>query len=445
MYWIIIILASPNSKSHMKKVVFYSLFFFIAILFCSNETIAQQNFIEGYIITLKKDTVKGTIDYREWTLNPTSIHFKDNTGKMSILKPDDISAFDILSKDHYISSHVSLDLSSFEIKDLMEHKAPKIVKDTSLFLVTLVKGKASLYYLKDQNDREHFYVSKDGNSLIELILKKSYKSTSEDRTEPHGYISTVKLYKGQLIVLFDDCPSIKTKIDNLDYSITSIQTLIIDYNKCQHSTIDFEKKVELIKCKFGLLAGPTLTKISFRGGSDDLTDVKMSDCYSFLAGVSFHVIFPRERSQWILVNEIIYKPYKNSASTMSTSMFGDQYNKSFSFNMGYLKLYNLLRYQYPEWKIKPFIDFGMSNGYAIQSSHSKTVVQTAFGTGTKRITTGPAIADARLYEFGLAGGIGASIWKINGEIRYEWAQGMSPQTGFAGPEDTIYLVISYLF
>ena len=54
----------------MKKVVFYSLFFFLAILFNSNETIAQKNFIEGYIITLKKDTVKGTIDYREWNLNP---------------------------------------------------------------------------------------------------------------------------------------------------------------------------------------------------------------------------------------------------------------------------------------------------------------------------------------------------------------------------------------
>ncbi|MGA3012935.1 MAG: hypothetical protein ABSD71_02750 [Bacteroidales bacterium] len=429
----------------MKKAAFYSILFFFFILFNSNELVAQENFIEGYIITLKKDTVKGTIDYREWNLNPISIHFKDNMGKMSILKPDDISGFVVPPKDIYVSSHVSLDLSSLEPKDLIAHKEPKIVKDTALFLLTVVKGRASLFYMKDHNNREHYYVSKDGAPLIELLLKKSYLNTSEGTTLHHNYVATVELFKGQLIVLFNDCPSLNTKINNSDYSIISLRSLVINYNECQHSTIDFVKKEETVKCKFGLLAGPTLTKISFRGGSDDLTDVKMSDCYSFLAGVSFHVIFPRERAKWILVDELVYKPYNNSATSSSISMFGDQYNKSFSFNMGYLKLYTLLRYQYPEWKIKPFIDFGMSNGYAILSSHSKTVVQTSFGTGTKRITTGPAIADAKLYEFGITGGIGASIWKINGEIRYEWAQGMSPQTGFAGPEDTIYLVVSYMF
>ena len=236
----------------MKKILFYSLCFFITILFTSNETFAQKNFIEGYIITLKKDTVKGTIDYREWNLNPSSIHFIDATGKKSTFKPDDISGFYVPPKDLYISSHVSIDLSSIEPKDLIEHKDPKIVKDTALFLLTVVKGKASLYYMKDHNNREHYYVSKDGNPLIELLIKKNYMDNYDGNTMNHNYLATVELFKGQLILLFDDCPSLKRNINNSEYLYSSIRSLVIKYNECQHSSIDFVKKEEPIKFKFGV-------------------------------------------------------------------------------------------------------------------------------------------------------------------------------------------------
>ena len=406
---------------------------------------AQKNFIEGYIITLKKDTLKGLVDYREWNLNPTLIHFTDAAGNKNIFRPDDIAGFFIPPKDYYISSHVSLDLSSFQTKDLMEYEEPKLVRDTALFLMTLVKGEASLYYLNDRNNREHYYVSKAGAPLVELLLKKSYIKSSEGHTETHAYVATVKLFKGQLIVLFNDCPELKEKINNVTYSSESLIRLLTVYNNCIHSTMEFVKKEEPIKFKFGLLAGLTLTKISFKGGSNDLTDVKMSNCYSFLAGVSFQIIFPRERAQWILENELDYKPYNNSASISELSWTGDKYDKKFSFHMGYLKLYTLLRYQYPKWKIRPFADFGMSNGYAIQSSDTKTVVITYMGNNDKNTTTGPAIKDPKLYEFGILGGIGISWWKISGEVRYEWAQGMASQSGFSGSENTIYFVASFLF
>jgi hypothetical protein len=291
-----------------------------------------------------------------------------------------------------------------------------------------VKGEASLYYFNDRNNREHYYVSKAGAPLVELLLKKSYIKSSEDHTESHGYVATVELFKGQLIVLFNDCPELKEKINNSNYSSASLIALLTVYNNCMHSTIEFVKKEEPIKFKFGLLAGPTLTKISFRGGADDLTGVKMSDCYSFLAGVSFQI-----------------KPYDNKAATSELSWINDKYDRNFSFNMGYLKLYTLLRYQYPKWKIRPFADFGMSNGYAIQSSDTKTVVITYAGTNDKMTTTGPAIKNPKLYEFGILGGVGVSWWKISGEVRYEWAQGMSSQFGFSGPENTMYFVVSFLF
>jgi hypothetical protein len=426
----------------MKNVVIYSFLFFLFILFNSDKLFAQKNFIEGYIITLKKDTLKGTIDNREWNLNPSSIQFIGADGKKSTFKPDDISGFFVPPKDLYISSHVSIDLSSLEPKDLVEHKAPKAVKDTALFLLTVVKGKASLYYMKDHNNREHYYVSKDDASLIELLIKKSYMDNYDGNTMNHNYLATVELFKGQLILLFEDCPSLKRNINNSEYLYSNIRSLVIKYNECQHSSIDFVKRQEPIKCKFGLLAGPTLTKVSYKGGNDYLTGAKMSDCYDFLAGVSCYIIFPRGLSQWVLVNELIYKPYSNSGSIKGITQDFGSYYATFSFDMAYLKINNLLRYQIPKWKVRPFADLGISNGYAVKSSNSR-VVQTSLWTTT--ITRGKAIENPRLYEFGVTGGLGISWWKFNGELRYEWADGMSPFAALHGYENSIYFIIGFLF
>jgi len=429
--------------SNMKKIILHLLLGFLIVLFNLSRVSAQKNEIDGFIITLKNDTLKGTIDYRQWNINPGSINFKDTKGNESIFHPDDISGFFILSKDHYISSHVSLDLSSFQIKDIMEYQEPKMVKDTCVFLLTLVKGKASLYYLKDRNDREHFYISKDKAPLVELLVKKNYRTTSEGSTVPHGYVATTEIYKGQLIVLFDDCPSLKEKINSLTYSTASLCSLLISYNKCQNSTIEYVKKEDQTKVKFGLLIGPTLTNISFSGGDFDLTGTKMTACYSFLAGVSLHLIFPRSQAQWSMVNELVYKPYSNSGTKTYTNIQGARFDYTFSFNMAYVKLYTMARYQYANWKVHPFAEIGMSNGYAVKSVNTVTQVKT-FGS-TVTTTTGQAIENPKLYEFGILGGIGVSWWKISGEFRYEWAQGMSSYTSLTGPENTIFMVFSFLF
>ena len=222
-----------------------------------------------------------------------------------------------------------------------------------------------------------------------------------------------------------------------------MQAVVVRYNQCRKSTIEFVKKEEQVKIKFGLLVGATLTKVTFKGAGDDLIGMKMTDSYSFLAGVSLHLIFPLERAQWSLLNEFVYKSYSNSGTSSETTWNKVKYDRTFSFNVAYLKLYTVLRYQYPQWKVRPFADFGISNGYAIQSKNTKTVTETFQGKVTT--TTGPAIPDPKLYEFGILGGIGVSWWKISGEVRYEWAQGMSPFSEMKGYENTFSLVVSYLF
>ena len=262
---------------------------------------------------------------------------------------------------------------------------------------------------------------------------------------PKGYVSTIELFKGQLIVLLNDCPSLKPRIDRSEYTISGLRSIIIQYNQCQHASSEYIKTEEPIKFKFGIVAGPTLIMVHYNGGGDYLTGVKMTNCYDYLAGISFHVIFPRERAQWSLVNEIIYKPFSNTGSTQGTTPDYDRYRATFSFDMGYLKLNTLLRYEYPKGKIHPFADFGMSNGYAIKSKNSRTVDYLSWPTYSESITTEPALNGPRLYEFGILGGLGITFWKMSGELRYEWADGMSPYTSLHGYENSLCFILEFRF
>jgi hypothetical protein len=228
---------------------------------------------------------------------------------------------------------------------------------------------------------------------------------------------------------------------------------VIRYNECINSPVEFVKKEEPIKIKFGLLAGPTLTQVTFGGGSDVIINsdvgpeylkgVKMKDSYSFIAGVSLYFIFPRELAQWSLVNELVYTSYSNSGSKSGITWDFVNFKGTFSFKVAHIKLNNMLRYQYPKWKVHPFADLGISNGYAIRADNTEILVKKF--NGSVWSYSGKAIPGPKLYEFGIIGGIGINWWKVSGELRYEWATGISPYLQVGGPEHTYSFVLSFVF
>jgi len=433
----------------MKNFYLFSIlnafFAFISILVS-----AQENYTPGYVITLNKDTLKGKINNREWNINPSAIQFQDTTGKTTLFKPDEIAGFFVAPRDKFISCHVSLDLTSFQTQDLIDHKPQKAVKDTAVFLMVLVKGKASLYYLKDRNNREHYYVSTGNVSPMELIIRKTYIVPEVGNTNEKSHVATVELFKGQLIVLFSDCKEMMNSINISNYSKISLTKLVIKYNVCQKSPVEYVRKGERLKIKFGLLAAPCITKINFgrRGvidyGVDDVSGMKLKDCYSFLAGASFHLIFPRQLAQWSLVNELVYKSYSSSGMVSGYTSDYIYYVNSLTLKMSYLKLYTMIRYQIPKRKFRPFADIGMSNTYSLKVEDNETTMKKFNDFVWNGSTTPFYPSSPRKLQIGALCGIGASWWKISGEIRYEWTQGLSP-IGLGCPENTFFFVVSFLF
>lgn len=406
---------------------------------------SQQNFKPGYIITNSNDSLKGFIDFREWGYTPSKITFRRPTGEKQDFTPGQIREFAIPPREYYVSRKVSLDLTSFDINDLTSFGKPRSVKDTLLFLSVIVKGKTSLFFIKDRNDREHFYIEKENQPTEELILKKNMKTSDEGFTNSSKiYLVTTEIFKGQLILFFSDCLALKEEINGSEYKTASLRSLVVHYNECHPGGIvQFVKKPEKIRVKFGLLAGMRLSQLKFSGSYPDLPSINFPSCYSFTGGVSLYLIMPRERAQYILLNELVYESYSTQGGITQFGFPSVTINNAYSFNIASIKLNTLFRYQYPNWKIHPFANIGMSNGYSIKTTNTKTSdIHYLFDSTS---TTSPALDSFRKYEVGILVGAGASFLGLGAEFRVEWTNGMSTVYALNSTVRSYYLLVSYTF
>lgn len=209
---------------------------------------AQQNFKPGYILSdSKSDTTFGQIDYQNWKNNPKEIRFQNNNNQTLNIFTSEITAFGILNEEHYQTKLVSLDTSPYEEGNLMQSPNRIIIEDTLVSLLVLVSGENSLYFLKDQNDKQHFFLEKQ-NEITELINHR-YLIEQNSRM----YLKELPLYRAQLEALFADC-SDEIKIDGIPFNKKTLTKKIIEYNECVGCTYlcYYEKKKDLSKTSFGI-------------------------------------------------------------------------------------------------------------------------------------------------------------------------------------------------
>ncbi|MBC8985878.1 hypothetical protein H9X96_08815 [Pedobacter sp. N36a] len=138
---------------------------------------AQSNFQKGYLITNKKDTLKGWIDYRELAHNPTSVSFSDNgrtETKTYTLK--DCAEFHI-DYDHttYRRFLVDITTASIEFSDLSD-KVDKSFRTDSIFLQVLQEGSNVTLYSYTDRIKERLYIQDKTDEVpVELIRALSHQ------------------------------------------------------------------------------------------------------------------------------------------------------------------------------------------------------------------------------------------------------------------------------
>lgn len=396
-------------------------------------TFSQENYIPGYVIKNNSDTLFGFVDYRNWKNNPDLIKFKTNIEKDPIsFMPTDIAEFKV--KDEiYVSGFINTEVTPIQTDKLKVDPKIKIKVDTT-FLQTLFRGKKSLYYYKNSDGKENFYIKQ--NDGFDLLIYKKYLKKQDGK----DVVTENKKYLGQLTLYLNDCPTINSKLENTSYKQKSLLKLFQYYYECSSSDIYFQKEIESIHAEFGVLAGVTITSLEF--GSDAfpyLVNAEYNSSNSFSAGLFLNLILPRNQRKWSINNEILYSTYKVMGS-YEENEFGNQ-NSLITTEIGYsyLKINNLVRFKYPVDNLFLFLNGGISNGFSISETNYKKE-ESRF-----RTKESVALNDTRKYEQGLILGSGVMYKRFSFEIRYEMGNGMSKYSGLNSSTKRYHFLLGYRF
>lgn len=105
-------LSVPKS---MKSVVCLA-FIFAVVSFSKVQ--AQKQYEEGYVIINSQDTLRGFVNYLNWSKNPESVQFKPTPeSPEQVLGLQDISGF-FVHDEHYVKALVKVDDTPTKIEEL---------------------------------------------------------------------------------------------------------------------------------------------------------------------------------------------------------------------------------------------------------------------------------------------------------------------------------------
>jgi len=417
-----------------KKNATLFILFLLTVLF-SQPVLSQENFIPGKILTLENDTLTGFVDYRNWNVNPEKIYFTNRKdGEKQLFKPENIAGFSV--KDEiYRSAFVLLETSASKLEDLSYDPSVNTVS-VNLFLQTIFEGEKSLYLYKDKSEKESFYF-KEGSKYSLLIYKKYLKETGGRVIENEN-----NKYLGQLKVYLQDCVDISSKLENTEYNKRSLEQLFNYYFNSTHSNLAFEKKVEKMVSKFGVLAGLSASTLSFEGRLADFIDkTNYKTSIDFTAGIYYTLVLPRGMGKWAVNNELLFYNYKakgsytNFINTNSYSIYNPE------IEISYFRLNNMVRYKHSVGDIFVFFNLGISNGIII--SENDKLIKEIKSYQIETIVESKLLESVRKLESGFNIGLGAEFKKYSIEIRYEHGNGMSDYWDLNSPVNKFFFLFGY--
>ena len=418
-----------NNKSYFKIGLL-----FIGILFFQT-LFSRENYLPGYVINLKGDTLHGLVNYRNWANNPSKVRFKsgdDNNSK--VYKPNDILEFRV-ANEIYVSGIVTSETSENMTNRLQQDSTLFFTVDTT-FLQTIFQGKKSLYYFKNVVGNDNYYIRQNGK--YELLIHKRYLKNKDDK----NILLENKDYLKQLAGYMNDCPSVRTKLVSTEYNLQGLKKLYQYYYTCSASHPSFQKKQENAITEFGFVAGATFSTLHFEGeGYEYLTDIDFSKSTNFTAGLTFNVILPRNQRRWSIMNELLVSSYKANGYYHVYTDQNYYYNMTINIGLTYLKMNNLLRFNYQIGSIHLFMNAGISNGIILSATNYKKKVMKNYSV--ENTFESEAIKISRKIEQGFILGSGIKYKKLSFEFRNENGNGMSMLWNLKSKANRKFLLLGY--
>ncbi|PTX10711.1 outer membrane protein with beta-barrel domain [Pontibacter mucosus] len=413
----------------------------VLIFFTLNTSaFAQQDFRKGYIIQ-NGDTLKGYVDYRGDRRSALVASFKpDLESRERSFGPDAIDGYGF-EKENKIFESKTVPATSPDTQPL------------SLFVNTLVKGHASIYYYRDAMDAEHYYLSMNDGALVELLEQEYYH---RDPGTGRNYKVTRKLFSNTLANAFSACNSLsEERFQRLRLSANSLTDIALEYNRCVNpASLVHEQEKRKVKVTIGPVVAFTSSSLTFKGDTYLSRSSFTDESPTVAGGVATNFTVPQLSEKVSLQVELLYVPNKFYALLEEKKSFGSTTTYETMFDLAYLKLPVQVRYTYPRGQLRPFLNAGLVVGHAIKDEN-QVLRSTGYGAPESQPSSYPAIpgngmSDGfRRFTQGLTAGAGLAYpfqkGTVSLEARYERNNGMSYINGISSTVSTLYIMLGYGF
>ncbi len=206
-------------------------FLFLGLLICPFFSFSQNNFFDGYVVTLKGDTLVGYVKANDVGSTPKQIQFKVNdTAPIQQFSTGNCVAFGLYGRDFYERYTVEVSLSRTKIRELSAGIDTASKRD-AVFLKVLQKGKNIALYVYTDEIKTRFYVKEHNVAEpVELLFYSYYNPNKETQ------IINRSLYQSQLLMLSKkyNVPVDEFRLERSTYSkesIVKIVSLVNDYRE----------------------------------------------------------------------------------------------------------------------------------------------------------------------------------------------------------------------
>lgn len=251
-----------------NPVLLFSLIFFS--LFTQN-SLSQYDYRRGYIVDMNNDTLHGWIEFGNPKTNYKYCFFKtDSSSEAKMYTPEDLKAYIFPNQKYYISKTIKKD-----------------DKEIKVFLEYLLHGIVNLYYYKDNNEGNFYYIEKEG------VLTELTNTVKEIRTDKGLFTKESNRYIGVFKYITKEDPTLHTKIEKMNFDHKSFIEISKSYHQNVCDSFDceifYKKKLNDSKwvLKGGISAGLTYSKLDLKSSYEYYFENSVDDNSPIIKESSF--------------------------------------------------------------------------------------------------------------------------------------------------------------
>jgi len=191
-------------------------------------TSAQGNYKPGYVVTLKGDTLRGFINYKDWNKNPKSIEFKKDAGaaKAETYSIYNALAFSIKGVEYYSRFAGNISQDAVDINFAKQLEDTSLYKIDTVFLRIISTGKNATLYEYNDVVKPRYFISAKNTATAELSYHVHLDGDNKVQKE-RGYTQQLQnisaVYQPQNSALIDE-------IANSDYTVEGLQKIVFKIN-----------------------------------------------------------------------------------------------------------------------------------------------------------------------------------------------------------------------